>query len=82
MCVSGAQSDLEYGSTTAEKERLQEARERVQSDAGAIVPVLSVMYLQLQLLQNVQESLKVWRAGAIGRSGNGRDQWGGYWIGN
>jgi len=58
-CVLGSQTDLEYPSTIAEKDRLLDSRERVQSDAGGVVPMLSVMYLQMQLLQNVQESLKV-----------------------
>ena len=39
------------------------AWERVQTDSEALQPVLNVMYLQLQLLQGVQESVEV-REGA------------------
>ena len=55
----GSQCDLEYPSTMEEKDRIQAARERVQADSDALLPVLSVMYSQLQLLQSVQECLEV-----------------------
>lgn len=56
---SGSQSDLEYSSTATEKNRLQEARERLQTRSDALLPVLNIVYLQLQLLQHIQGSKKV-----------------------
>ena len=55
----GSQGDLEYARTTEERERLQKAREKVQSDSESLQPVLNVLYLQLQLLETIQESTKV-----------------------
>ena len=55
----GSQGDLEYTRTTKERERLQKAREKVQSDSESLLPVLNVLYLQLQLLENIQEGTKV-----------------------
>ena len=52
----GSQSDLEYPSTTIVS---QAAREHVQADSDTVLPMLSVMYSQPQLLQNVQECLEV-----------------------
>ena len=52
---SGSQGDLEYPSTTKEKTRLQEEREKIQADSESLLPILNILYLQLQLLQNIQD---------------------------
>ena len=56
---SGSQSDLEFENTTKEKNRLQKAREKIQSDSDSLLPVLNILYLQLQFLQNIQDGTKV-----------------------
>lgn len=53
------QGDLEYAGTVEEKARLQAAREKVQSDSESLSPLLNILYLQLQLLQHIQEGNKV-----------------------
>lgn len=59
------QGDLEYASTVEEKTRLQTVREKVQRDSECLSPLLNVLYLQLQLLLNIQEGNKVGVASLI-----------------
>lgn len=57
---------LEYGETVAEKARLLKAREEVLAESERLQPVLNIMYLQLQLLENIQDSNKVGVASGCG----------------
>ena len=50
---------LEYTTTLAEKQRLQEERERLLNLSDTLEPILRVFYHQLQLLGNIQEGAKV-----------------------
>ncbi len=57
--AAGLLGEIEYAGTSEERARLQGCRERIQGDAEGLLPVLNVLYLQLQLLQNIQDSSKV-----------------------
>lgn len=50
---------LEFPTTLAEKQRLQEERERLLGLADTLEPVLRVCYQQLQILGKIQEGSKV-----------------------
>ena len=50
---------LEFSTTLAEKQRLQEERERLLGLSDILEPVLRVCFQQLQILSKVQEGSKV-----------------------
>lgn len=50
---------LEFPTTLAEKQRLQEERERLLGLSDTLEPVLRVCYQQLQILGKVQDGSKV-----------------------
>lgn len=48
-------SSLELPATVEEKARLQRSRLKLQTTSDALQPIFNVFYLQLQLLQSIQE---------------------------
>ncbi len=48
-------SSLELPATILEKQRLQESRLKLQTTSDALQPIINVFYLQLQLLQSMQD---------------------------
>ena len=57
--TASSKESLEFPATLAEKQRLQEERERLLNLSDALEPVLRVYYQQLQILAKVQEGSKV-----------------------
>lgn len=57
--TASSKEALEYPTTLAEKQRLQEERERLLGLSDTLEPVLRVCYQQLQILGKVQEGSKV-----------------------
>ncbi len=52
-------SSLELPTTVQEKEKLQETRLKLQTTSDALQPIINVFYLQLQLLQSIQDGEKI-----------------------
>ena len=52
-------STLELPATKQEKERLQENRLKLQTTSDALQPIINVFYLQLQLLQSIQDGRRM-----------------------
>ena len=63
----GPHGGLEYGETLEEKTRLLKDREEVLAESERLQPVLNILYLQLQLLENIQDSNKVGVASGCGQ---------------
>jgi hypothetical protein len=57
--TTSSKDTLEYPTTLAEKQRLQEERERLLGLSDTLEPVLRVCYQQLQILGKVQEGSRV-----------------------
>jgi predicted KAP-like P-loop ATPase len=57
--TTSSKDTLEYSTTLAEKQRLQEERERLLGLSDTLEPVLRVCYQQLQILGKVQEGSRV-----------------------
>ena len=52
-------STLELPDTKQEKERLQDNRLKLQTTSDALQPIINVFYLELQLLQSIQDGQKI-----------------------
>ncbi len=52
-------SSLELPATILEKQRLQENRLKLQTTSDALQPIINVFYLQLQLLQSMQDGRSI-----------------------
>ena len=53
--VAPSASSIELPATRLKKQSLLESREKFQTTSDALQPIVNVFYLQLQLLQNIQE---------------------------